>query len=238
NLPTALLEWANEVIAKDLRNHGKPEDGNGSDARAYRLAARLGDLAAEDQRLSAAAAATLMHQKWAPHFDFIWLLTKAQNAIEKYRQNHAGCDDPAAKFNEYLEVQWKPDPAEEEPADKVAIMKKLSVANWLTREIPPTDWLLGGILSATSKTLGYSPTGLGKTNLFMAMAIHMAAGRDFLHWRTHRPSRWLYVDGEMPADLAKGRIVDAVRRLGGDPGMLFYLNRNTDFPDMPPLNKS
>src|SRR5262249_11308176 len=102
NLPTALLEWANEVIAKDLRNHGKPEDGNGSDARAYRLAARLGDLAAEDQRLSAAAAATLMHQKWAPHFDFIWLLTKAQNAIEKYRQNHAGCDDPAAKFNEYL----------------------------------------------------------------------------------------------------------------------------------------
>jgi hypothetical protein len=227
SLPKALLELAHEIIATDIEKHGKPVEGQGSDDRAYRLATRLGDLAVESQRLSAPAAATLMHQKWAPHFNFVWLLTKAGNAME-YRQNDAGCDAPAEKFDMYL-------PMNEQPDD---ILQKLSVSRWLTLDIPPTDWLLGGILSATSKTLGYSPTGLGKTNLYMAAAIHMAAGRDFLHWRIPRPSRWLYVDGEMPADLAKERIVDAVRRLGGDPGMLYYLNRNADFPDMPPLNQT
>jgi hypothetical protein len=229
SLPMALLALAHETITKDLEKHGKPVDGQGSDDRAYRLAARLGDLAADDQRLSAAAVATLMYRKWASDFDLAWLFTKARNATE-YRQNDAGCDAPAEGFDKYL--------AANQSADQAAdVMRKLSVSRWLTLDIPPTDWLLGGILSATSKTLGYSPTGLGKTNLYMAAAIHLAAGKDFLHWQTLRPSRWLYVDGEMPADLAKERIVDAVRRLGGDPGMLYYLNRNADFPDMPPLNQ-
>jgi hypothetical protein len=121
--------------------------------------------------------------------------------------------------------------------DFTETMRKLSLADWATRVIPPTDWLLGGVVSTTSKTLGYSPTGLGKTNLYLAIAIHLAAGKDFLHWRVPRPARVLYVDGEMPNTLAQGRIIDAIRRLGGDPGRLHYLNRNADFPDMPPLNR-
>ena len=82
----------------------------------------------------------------------------------------------------------------------------------------------------------YAPTGLGKTNFLLAIAIHIAAGKDFLHWRIPRAARVLYVDGEMPDNLAKQRITDAIRRLGGDPANLLYFNRNADFPDMPPLN--
>src|SRR5439155_21393522 len=33
-----------------------------------------------------------------------WLAEKCRNAVEKYRQNGAGCDDPAATFNAFIEA--------------------------------------------------------------------------------------------------------------------------------------
>jgi hypothetical protein len=115
------------------------------------------------------------------------------------------------------------------------LMQKLTLSSWLARDIPATDWLLGGIIATDTKTLGYAPTGLGKTNFFMALAAHMATGKDFLNWRVPRSSCWLYVDGEMPQGLAKERIADLTRRLGFAPDNLLYFNRD-DFPGLEPLN--
>jgi hypothetical protein len=42
------------------------------------------------------------------------------------------------------------------------------------------------------------PTGVGKTMLLMAMAGGMITGRGFLNWRADRPSKVLFIDGEMP----------------------------------------
>jgi hypothetical protein len=111
----------------------------------------------------------------------------------------------------------------------------LSLANWLARDIPPPDFLLGEILSTTSRALLSAPTGLGKTNFVMAMGISMAAGVDFLHWRARRCARVLFIDGEMSRRLIRARLADAVRRLGQTPESFFVLCRD-DVPDMPPLN--
>jgi len=102
NLPEALLALARDDIARELQRHGgRPIVLEGSDDRAYRLAARLGDFTADGRRLDPLAAATLLHRHWAPHFDLSWLLAKTESA-DKHRQNDAGWDNPAAIFDPYL----------------------------------------------------------------------------------------------------------------------------------------
>lgn len=78
--------------------------------------------------------------------------------------------------------------------------------------MPPPDRLLGDLLTTTSRLFLVSRTGLGKTMLGFAMACGIASGSGFLHWRSGRPARVLYIDGEMPADLIKSRSLDALRR--------------------------
>jgi hypothetical protein len=114
--------------------------------------------------------------------------------------------------------------------------KILTLAHWLERDdVAPPDFLLGEVLSTTSRVLMFAPTGLGKTNLGLAAAMAIADGRDFLHWRGHRPAKVLYIDGEMSRRLMKQRLIDAVRRHCNKPTNLFIVNRE-DFPDLPPLN--
>ena len=112
----------------------------------------------------------------------------------------------------------------------------ISGAYWLTRDIPEPDFMLGELLSTTSRIELIGPTGLGKTNFLLALAAAGAEGCDFLHWRGNgTPRRVLFVDGEMSRRLAKRRLTDAARRHGSMPGTLFYLNRE-DFPNLAPLN--
>src|SRR5438067_12077419 len=88
---------------------------------------------------------------------------------------------------------------------------------WLNRELPPPDRLMGEWMTTTCRILLNADTGLGKTNLCMAIAGAMAAAQDFLHWRARRQARVLYLDGEMSRRLLKRRVEDVVRRLGCNP---------------------
>ena len=120
--------------------------------------------------------------------------------------------------------------------DEEYVRQKLSVQGWIAREVKPPEFLMGELLSTTSRVELVAPTGLGKTNLALASAAAVAEGCDFLHWRsTGKKARVLYVDGEMPERLMHTRVKDAVRRLGTAPKTLFILSRE-DFPDIPPLN--
>jgi hypothetical protein len=110
-----------------------------------------------------------------------------------------------------------------------------NLSYWLDRELPPRDNLLGELVSTTSRIMLVGPTGLGKTNLLIAIAVPLAAGRGFLHWPAHRAARILYIDGEMPSRLIKQRLAAAVRRAGCRSDNLVLLSRE-DYPDMPPLN--
>lgn len=111
----------------------------------------------------------------------------------------------------------------------------LRISDWLARDTPPPDYLMGELLSTTSRAILAAPTGLGKTNFSMMLAASMAAGAGFLHWSGHRPSKVLYIDGEMSVRLMKAWIADVVRRFGSVPKSLSVMCRD-DIDGMPPLN--
>jgi AAA domain len=110
-----------------------------------------------------------------------------------------------------------------------------TIADWLARDLPPPDRVIGEWLTTTSRVIINAPTGLGKTNFVMALCAHAAAGQDFLHWRAHRPFRVLFIDGEMSRRLLRFRLEDVVRRLGFAPEHLHLLSHE-DLSGFQPLN--
>jgi hypothetical protein len=98
--------------------------------------------------------------------------------------------------------------------DFAGLAARLSASTWLSRVLPPVDRLLGDFVTTTTRGFIVGRTGLGKTMLGLAIAMGVAFGTGFLHWRSERPGRVLYLDGEMPADLLIQRIRDAARRVG------------------------
>jgi hypothetical protein len=111
----------------------------------------------------------------------------------------------------------------------------LRIDEWLQRDLPPLDLIMGEWFATTSRIVLNAATGLGKTNFALALAAHIAAGRDFLHWRAHRQARVLFVDGEMSRRLLKRRAQDVCRRCGFEPEGLFLLSHE-DVEGFPPLN--
>jgi putative DNA primase/helicase len=73
----------------------------------------------------------------------------------------------------------------------------LAIEAWASRQIKEPDRLLGDLLTTTTRIFLVGRTGLGKTMLGFAIACGIASGEGFLHWRSVRPARVLYVDGEM-----------------------------------------
>jgi hypothetical protein len=93
--------------------------------------------------------------------------------------------------------------AEEERKRRELYAKRqeLLLSEWLKRELPDPDYLLGSVISTTSRWMIYGDTGLGKTLFAMAMAGAIASGQPFLNWGARQPRRVLYLDGEMPAQV-------------------------------------
>ena len=135
----------------------------------------------------------------------------------------------------------------ETAAPMPGLRKLLSIEAWADRDLPPPDRLLGDLITTTSRGFMVGRTGLGKTMLGLALALGMASGTGFLHWRSARPARVLYIDGEMPGELIKARCIDALRRAGvpPPPGNLVIFGRDLEeeiarrFPELgklEPLN--
>jgi 5S rRNA maturation endonuclease (ribonuclease M5) len=122
---------------------------------------------------------------------------------EKHDAADVQLDDPQAWLLEHL-------PPGPEPVPSLCGM--LSADAWIHRIFPPSEQLLGDLLTTKSRVFMVGYTGLGKTMLGLAMAVGIATGNGFLHWRSGRPARVLYIDGEMPGELLQARIQDAVKR--------------------------
>lgn len=111
----------------------------------------------------------------------------------------------------------------------------LTIEAWLVRDLPEPDFIMGDWLTTTTRALLVAPTGLGKTNFAMALAMHVAACVDFLHWRARRTCSVLYIDGEMPRRLLRQRLGDCAARLGVRP-IGFYALSHEDLEGFAPLN--
>jgi hypothetical protein len=128
------------------------------------------------------------------------------------------------------------DEEDEDDLDAVIAGLCLTLRQWRERKLPPRDYLMGKWLTTTSRVMLVAPTGLGKTNLGLAIAISVASGQDFLHWKAHRRAKVLYVDGEMSRELFQERLEDAERRSGVDLDTTLFGLCKDDVECMPPLN--
>ena len=111
------------------------------------------------------------------------------------RQASPGWQIPSHRMpdaGDEFSAEARPDPS----ARRDALIARLSVNAWMDRQIAPPDRLLGDLLTTTARVFLVGRTGLGKTNLAVAIAAGIATGAGFLHWRSARPGRVLYIDGK------------------------------------------
>jgi AAA domain/DnaB-like helicase N terminal domain/Homeodomain-like domain len=97
------------------------------------------------------------------------------------------------------------------------IIGPLSAADFLKLELPPRRKIVAPWLPEKGLVMIYSLRGVGKTLLGMTSAYAIAAGADFLGFRTKKPSRVLYVDGEMPAETMQERLASIIAGITHQP---------------------
>jgi AAA domain len=122
------------------------------------------------------------------------------------------------------------------PKIEIATLPPLTVAQWRERILPALILLMGAWLTTTTRALITAATGLGKTNFGLALAMHAAAGLDFLHWKAHRAVRVLYIDGEMSRRLLRERVLAEAQRIEADPEGFFALSHQDVPGGMKALN--
>jgi len=88
-------------------------------------------------------------------------------------------------------------------------LRPLTVAEFLSLDLPPRDMILEPWLPAKGLVMIYSPRGMGKTLLAMTAAYAIAVGAGFLGFSAPAPRRVLYLDGEMPARTMQERLAKA-----------------------------
>ena len=133
--------------------------------------------------------------------------------------------------------QWSPGDGIEDPDDPFN-PNEYTFEAWFNKEIEERDYLMGTVMCTTSRWMIYSPTGLGKTLFTLNLVAAIAAGQPFLNWSAGREAKALYIDGEMPTETFKERIIQA-GTLYGRELKVFCLNRDDEAAldhDMPPLN--
>lgn len=113
--------------------------------------------------------------------------------------------------------------------------RSFTAAEFLKRDLPQADFLLGNLLSTTSRVLLFADTGIGKTTFGLALTMAAAHGNGFLLWPGVRPASVLYIDAEMSAELMQERLRDECGRLGAIPETFHVLSRE-DCEAMGPLN--
>jgi hypothetical protein len=79
-------------------------------------------------------------------------------------------------------------------------------------------------------------TGIGKTLFGAEMGSASAKGSAFLNWEARRPSRVMYLDGELPVETFKERMELIASRHGRGIPFFGYNREDLGFDGMPPLN--
>ena len=123
-------------------------------------------------------------------------------------------------------------PGFHEMDDDAVPVVPLTVDEWMNRDLPPPDRLLGEWLTTTSRVYVSADTGLGKTSLGMAITAHLGAGLDFLHWRCHRRARVLLSTARCRAGCSSGGSTKPLRGSVLHPQGARFLSKE-DIEDLP-----
>ncbi|WMT71066.1 AAA family ATPase [Bradyrhizobium sp. Ash2021] len=161
------------------------------------------------------------------------MVRRFELADPRDRWRHTGEPRPVEGMKDcrLVETRARPEQVDVELPDALP----LTVDGWRKRDLPEPDLLLGSWISTTSRVLLSAATGLGKSNLAIALGQHVAAGKSFLHWKAGRAAKVLYIDGEMSRRLLRQRLLSEADRHGHDVSNFYGLSRE-DVPGFQPLN--
>jgi replicative DNA helicase len=124
----------------------------------------------------------------------------------------------AQKAEKLLNSALSPSATPEECWERASEIARLSIGGhtrrlqacgideFLALEIPAREMVLAPFLPAQGLVMLYSKRGLGKTYLALGIALAVASGGTFLHWKASKPRKVLFVDGELPASTLQQRI--------------------------------
>ena len=125
-------------------------------------------------------------------------------------------DDYFARESQRIQSKQKvfhvaaPAPAPEYAPAYQSGLVSLTGADLLQREFPAREFLLSPWLPSKGLAMVFAERGIGKTWVGLNIAHATAGGGGFLRWRATRPSRVVYIDGEMPAGVLKDRYATIV----------------------------
>ena len=161
-------------------------EGARGDETTFITAARL----VRELALSPDVAFELLWEHWNPRcippWDWDELYQKVQNAAE-YGSADAGRLDPSLI---YAGVEIPPPPSVYQQAG-------LSFGNALAaQDIKPRPWIMDRLLMLHETTLLLAPGSAGKSSLALALAAHLAVGKDFGPYKVHVKCRSILYNGE------------------------------------------
>jgi hypothetical protein len=93
----------------------------------------------------------------------------------------------------------------------------VSLADLLTKDIPPRAPMLSPWLTEQSLSMIYAWRGIGKSWLGLSVAYAVSSACDLLGWHAPSKRRVLYIDGELPARVLQSRLALIVRAFDGEP---------------------
>ncbi|MGA8698620.1 MAG: AAA family ATPase, partial [Xanthobacteraceae bacterium] len=96
-------------------------------------------------------------------------------------------------------------------------LRLLTAAEFMALDLPPRRLVVDPWLPEKGLAMIYSPRGTGKTLLALTTGYAIATGSGFLGFKTPRPRRVLYIDGEMPAQTMQERLAAIVTSFENQP---------------------
>lgn len=108
----------------------------------------------------------------------------------------------------------------------------------LDKELQPREHLITPWLRQGESAMIYAPTGVGKSMFALSLALAVAGGGQFMEWKSPRPRRVLFVDGEMHLEDTQARARLLLPSITGyDPALIRenfrLLARQAQAPDVP-----
>lgn len=93
----------------------------------------------------------------------------------------------------------------------------VSLADFLSKELPPREIMLSPWLTKQSLVMLYAWRGIGKSWLALSIGYAVACGGSILGWAASQKRRVLFVDGELPAPTLQQRLSLIVNSFDGEP---------------------
>ena len=133
--------------------------------------------------------------------------------LERIEREQAEAYEAALRDSGDYAARHKTPPAKY-PDEKLKLTIPLVVVgvhDFLSAELPAREEILSPWLLTQSLNMVYAWRGVGKTQLALNLAYAIATGGEFLTWKSEKPRKVLYIDGEMPGPALQERLAAIVR---------------------------